>query len=416
MILKLIVVIYISGNFKIKLGTTIQQLNTIMFILSGHWKSCITVRILVLFSTTMLMNVMVVIIWKSSAARRSDWRNGVSKVGGLEINTKYKTPMIEIQTENSISKIDINTKHSTPKIEIKIENSTPKIEINTKSSTRKKRTVTAWCCNGHEREPRLGNLMFIYASLLGIAEQNDMIPIGLETMQLRKVFKISLIDLIPTGAVLSGNMSVDYREAKPMTHNPKLFHLNRSYDAVVNGFLANQEYFKLSNDKVRMEFRFQNTIQEEANGFLKNATLGFEGTQFVLVGIHARRGDYLDASVTYWGFTTAPAEYYEQAMTYFRRLFNNVHFVVCSDDIKWARDHLKGGDVIFSENHSHYVDMAILSSCDHVIMSVGTYGWWAAWLANGMVVYYDKWAEPNSALDKDLDKATYFPSNWIPMV
>ena len=70
-----------------------------------------------------------------------------------------------------------------------------------------------------------------------------------------------------------------------------------------------------------------------------------------------RRGDYLHAGVTYWGFTTAPAEYYEHAMTYFRRLFNNVHFVVCSDDIKWARDHLRGDDVIFSENNSHYVDM-----------------------------------------------------------
>ena len=351
------------------------------------------------------MNVIVVTILKRSGAKESDWKNVVSKVGGLKINTKYKTPMIEIKTENSTPKIDINTKNSTPKIEIKTAN-----------STRKKRTVTAWCCNSHAKEPRLGNLMFIYASLLGIAERNDMIPIGLETMQLRKVFKISALDLIPTGAVLSGNMSVEYREAKPMTHDPNLFHLNRDYDAIVNGFLANREYFKLLNDKVRMEFRFQNSIQEEANRFLKNATLGVDGTQLVLVGIHARRGDYLHATVTHWGFTTAPAEYYEHAMTYFRRLFNNVHFVVCSDDIQWARDHLKGDDVVFSDNNSHYVDMAILSSCDHVIMSVGTYGWWAAWLANGKVVYYDNWAEPNSALDKDLDKATYFPSKWIPMV
>ena len=94
------------------------------------------------------------------------------------------------------------------------------------------------------------------------AVPNDMIPIDLETMQLRNVFKISALDLIPTGAVLSGNMSVEYREAKPMTHDPNLLHLNCSYDAIVNGFLANQEYFKLLNDKVRMEFRFQNSIQE----------------------------------------------------------------------------------------------------------------------------------------------------------
>ena len=277
------------------------------------------------------------------------------------------------------------------------------------------RLITAWCCKGHgpTNEPRLGNLMFIYASLLGIAERNRMIPIGLESMRLRKVFKLKSIRST-WNITQSMSHILEYTEDKPMTCATRLFQLNRTGDAIVNGFLANRKYFELVEDKVRKEFQFQDAIQEEANRFLKNSTS--DRRSLVRVGIHARRGDYLNEGITRWGFTTPPADYYDQAMTYFRRLFSHVQFIVCSDDIQWARDHLKGDDVIFSVNNSHYVDMAILSSCDHVIMSVGTYGWWAAWLANGRVVYYDKWAEPNSALDKDLDKATYFPSNWIPMV
>ena len=41
---------------------------------------------------------------------------------------------------------------------------------------------------------------------------------------------------------------------------------------------------------------------------------------------------------------------------------------------------------------SSYVDdFVLLQSCDHVIMTVGTFGWWAAWLTSqrrGTVMYY----------------------------
>jgi hypothetical protein len=63
----------------------------------------------------------------------------------------------------------------------------------------------------------------------------------------------------------------------------------------------------------------------------------------------------------------------------------------------------------------HAIDMAILASCEHLIISTGTFGWWAAYLgpdsrSQGTVVYYDKRAvsDLSSAYVPD-----FYPTHWI---
>ena len=62
------------------------------------------------------------------------------------------------------------------------------------------------------------------------------------------------------------------------------------------------------------------------------------------------------------------------------------------------------------------VDLAVLSSCDAVIVSTGSFGWWAAWLANKTTVYYANWPRPGTGFDQLLNRTTYFPAQWIPMI
>ena len=61
------------------------------------------------------------------------------------------------------------------------------------------------------------------------------------------------------------------------------------------------------------------------------------------------------------------------------------------------------------------VDLAVLASCDHFIMSTGTYGWWAAWLTGGVVVYYKYPAREGSLYSKHFNGDDFFPPHWIPM-
>lgn len=58
--------------------------------------------------------------------------------------------------------------------------------------------------------------------------------------------------------------------------------------------------------------------------------------------------------------------------------------------------------------------MAILSLCDHVVMTVGTFGWWGAWLSRGTVVYCKDFPKPGSIIDKNaLFRDELYPPNWI---
>jgi len=69
----------------------------------------------------------------------------------------------------------------------------------------------------------------------------------------------------------------------------------------------------------------------------------------------------------------------------------------------------------FSEGHSAGVDLAILSSCDAVVVSTGSFGWWAAWLADKTTVYYDDWPRRGSNMYKLFNASQYWPRKWIPM-
>jgi len=73
-----------------------------------------------------------------------------------------------------------------------------------------------------------------------------------------------------------------------------------------------------------------------------------------------------------------------------------VQFIVTSNSLKWVKkainfksiaDQLSRTstkdkvdvDAVYSEGHNAGFDLALLSVCDGVIMSTGTYGWWGAW-------------------------------------
>jgi hypothetical protein len=65
--------------------------------------------------------------------------------------------------------------------------------------------------------------------------------------------------------------------------------------------------------------------------------------------------------------------------------------------------------VIFSPaTHTAAQDFAALAACNASIMTTGTFGWWASFLAGGPVVSY---AHPMMQLQFDAD--SYFPHDWM---
>jgi galactoside 2-L-fucosyltransferase 1/2 len=121
----------------------------------------------------------------------------------------------------------------------------------------------------------------------------------------------------------------------------------------------------------------------------------------VYIAVHVRRTDWLKVTGDVCGI-----EYLHKAIRYMINLFRGrcLMFVVCSDDMDWTRSNFQallsnvssseGGckpKAVFSIHRSAIQDMAILASCNHTIITMGSFGWWSAYLAGGVTVYCDKY-------------------------
>ncbi|KAG7174053.1 Galactoside 2-alpha-L-fucosyltransferase 1-like 1 [Homarus americanus] len=80
--------------------------------------------------------------------------------------------------------------------------------------------------------------------------------------------------------------------------------------------------------------------------------------------------------------------YFRRALQYYRHKYPRVVFIVASDDRKFITEKFSHyPDIIFSLGTTRQADMATLASCNHSIITVGSYGFWTGYLTGGEVVY-----------------------------
>jgi len=194
----------------------------------------------------------------------------------------------------------------------------------------------------------------------------------------------------------------------------------------LNGFFQSWKYTLNVEHRLRQDFTFRPKIRHFAKAILADSRPpGWIGS-YVRVGVHVRRGDVLNSDKVEFGYTTPDKRYFANAMRYFVDRFERVQFIVASNDIDWCRQHLSDVaailpgfphrvNVTFLTPRSTGKDLAVLASCEHVIMSAGSYGWWAAWLAQGITIYYSDWPRNGSELADMFSREDLFPPHWIGM-
>lgn len=134
-----------------------------------------------------------------------------------------------------------------------------------------------------------------------------------------------------------------------------------------------------------------------------------------LYGVHIRQGDFITSG--HLGYSVASKEYIEQAIDYFKTRYNCTFLIATNGKTDWISS-------IFSSisniqyhftNLKAYVDMAVLSSCDHVITSTGTFSWWIGYFSKGTVLYYKDFPKKGSWLmtTQFEDMGDYFLPGWI---
>ena len=195
----------------------------------------------------------------------------------------------------------------------------------------------------------------------------------------------------------------------------------------LHGFFQSWKYFQDYSADLRKEFTFRTEIIDNAQAFLSQAiaknlpprTNNYERP--LLIGVHVRRGDMLQTYNKARGYTVASASYIQKAMKYFTDKFsqavakNHFMFVVATNDISWAMENIRYANIpiVFSQNASAEVDLAILASCNHTIATVGTFSWWAGWLAGGITVYYRNFPRPKSFLSNIFNSSDHWLPEWV---
>ncbi|EFP03083.1 hypothetical protein CRE_28167 [Caenorhabditis remanei] len=311
----------------------------------------------------------------------------------------------------------------------------------------------------------LGNLMFQLAGLYSISQESRAILLIPMSTSLRRAFdfqknfnnSIQFVDakvakrlsndLEPTRITMTSCCS--YRNLTAI-----LFNNNRKIEKI-DGYFQNFRYFHPESEKTMKKlFTFVDPVRKlrntlfQVDEFLENVGISltvrsarmietnvanddqaFEMPEedgwfasfakTMIVGVHIRHG--MDISMNSrnrkHGHVDTPIEYYKRAIEQISNVYESVAFVICSDDVAWARRNLKLG-----KETAHFfcpgpreVDMAILSSCDSVIISTGTFGWWSAYLnvnATPDIYYYKHWPAPGSVMEKMTNKSEYFIKSW----
>lgn len=174
------------------------------------------------------------------------------------------------------------------------------------------------------------------------------------------------------------------------------------YNIIYDGYWHDLRFF---DEKTIDLFEFNDDIGlvniEHINKFSK----------YNSISVHIRRGDYMNNASVYGNICTK--EYYEKAINYFQDNFENNFFVFFSDDMEWVKENFNLTNALYVDNNKKdksYIDMYLMSKCNHNIIANSTFSWWGAYLnknKNKTVIMPSKW------YNVDINIFNLFVQNWI---
>ncbi|MBQ9590351.1 MAG: alpha-1,2-fucosyltransferase [Butyrivibrio sp.] len=199
-----------------------------------------------------------------------------------------------------------------------------------------------------------------------------------------------------------------YYRQRDLFYNEKILETKHGY---FDGYWQNDKYFKDISDVIKSSICFPDIDKEDT---YTNNIFSEISKRKNTVSIHVRLGDYEKLSDIYGGICTL--DYYEKAIGYIKdkkEMFNGEEplFYVFSNDIKKAEEILNISNAVFVRGHSEsdgYIDMNLMSMCNHHIIANSSFSWWGAYLgekADSITVAPSKWM-------KDIDAKEVVPLNW----
>ncbi|MBY0472771.1 alpha-1,2-fucosyltransferase [Patescibacteria group bacterium] len=248
----------------------------------------------------------------------------------------------------------------------------------------------------------LGNQMFQYAFGRALAEKYG-VPLKLDVTMFPSYKYHSLtIDKLAITAPFATNSEIrrftihrrrpnwPWKILNLFLHNPKKYVVEKtSYyypevletqpPCLVDGYWLTEKYFLDIEPLIRNEF----AIRGESNDYTRQMEEKIKAAEHPVM-LHVRRMDFAHDSTMKKFHGTVSPEYYERSIAYIRERIQNPTFFVFSDDPEWARANIHPGaptEYIGQGAQWNYLDLYLMTLCEHFILANSTFGWWGAWLS-----------------------------------
>ena len=249
---------------------------------------------------------------------------------------------------------------------------------------------------------RLGNQLFQYAALKGIAKNRGFdyyIPPAENAGQTDLAVRESDSSIYNTFKINAKNYGfTNYTNVVESTFNfdENLFN-NCPENTNLVGYFQNEKYFEHIEDEIRSEFIFSDEIQKKCSNLIGEGEF---------LSLHIRRGDYLNNP----NHPVQPMDYYEKALGLFD---DSIQVLVFSDDWQWChtQELFKSDRFLISENNATAVDLCLQSMCSYHIICNSSFSWWGSYLAKSKKTVAPKLWFAGSLLEKDT--SNIYRKDWI---
>ena len=271
-------------------------------------------------------------------------------------------------------------------------------------------------CNG-----RLGNQMFQYAALRGIADKRGY-EWKIPPEDYQHTANYGLFETFEMSDVKEEN--IGFVNGQSVQENDHCF-ISEFFtecpdDISLDGFFQTEKYFNHISDQIRQDYTFK-------KGYLEPCKQYIDSLDKPPIFLHVRQADNIGREQFH---PILPISYFEECLQEFPE---DTPCFVFTDDLAWCKsqDYFKQDRFLFNENVQRYsyvsmdglgkmqntllpqVDLCLMSLCSGAIIANSSFSWWGAWLQNnrGKVIAPNpkKWFGTSMT---HLDTSDIIPERW----
>ncbi|PFG62071.1 glycosyl transferase family 11 [Thioclava sp. ES.031] len=195
---------------------------------------------------------------------------------------------------------------------------------------------------------------------------------------------------------------------KGFSHRPDL-RARLGDGGYLHGYWQSERYFNAHAAAIRDAFRFSVPLEPENQALAARIAAG------PAIGLHVRRGDYLNNAKVLALHGLCNPGYYREAIARLQAQHPEAKLFAFSDDPDWVEQQILNNlpdseCVRHNGGQQSYRDMQMMALCDHQIIANSSFSWWAAWLnpkPHKRIIAPRQWFA-----DPSLDASNIVPQEW----